>query len=103
LTELRPIYLAKMDKIRPVLLLTRAAVVPHLKHVTVAPITTRIRGLTVEVGIGPHNGVDRDCVINCDNVTTIDKEMLLRPIGALLPAQEPALAKALVSAFALAT
>jgi len=91
-----------MDKVRPVLVLTRQEVIPHLKHVTVAPITSRIRGLKVEVGIGQHNGLDHDCVINCDNVTTIDKDLLLRPIGALLLAQEPALARALTSAFDLA-
>jgi len=101
LTELRPIFLAKMDKIRPVLVLTRQPVIPYLNQITVAPITNRIRGLKVEVGLGRHNGLDHDCVINCDHVTTIDKDLLLRPIGALLPAQEPALAQALVSAFDL--
>jgi len=102
LTELRPIYLANLDKIRPVLMLTRQEVIPHLKTVTVAMITSRIRGLKVEVEVGRANGLDQDCVINCDNVTTIDKDLLLRPIGALLLAQEPALARALVTAFDLA-
>ena len=102
MTELRPIYLANLDKIRPVLMLTRQEVIPHLKTVTVAMITSRIRGLKVEVEVGRANGLDQDCVINCDNVTTIDKDLLLRPIGALLLAQEPALARALVTAFDLA-
>src|SRR3954462_8784849 len=70
LTELRPIFLAKMDKVRPVLVLSRQAVIPHLRQVTVAPIPSRIRGLSVEVGLGQHNGLHQDCVINCDNVTT---------------------------------
>jgi mRNA interferase MazF len=83
-------------------MLTRQEVIPHLEHVTVALITSRIRGLKVEVPIGRPNGLDQDCVVNCDNVTTIDKELLLRPIGALLLAQEPALARALVTAFDLA-
>jgi mRNA interferase MazF len=99
---LRPIYLAKMDTVRPVLLLTRPEVIPYLNSVTVASITTRIRGLKVEVGIGRHNGLDQDYVINCDNITTIERDQLLRPIGALLPAQEPALAQAIGSAFSLA-
>ncbi|HST85906.1 MAG TPA: type II toxin-antitoxin system PemK/MazF family toxin [Kineosporiaceae bacterium] len=102
MTELRPIYLANLDKIRPVLMLTRQEVIPHLKHVTVALITSRIRGLKVEVEIGRPNGLDHDCVVNCDNVTTIDKDLLLRPIGALLLAQEPVLARALGTAFDVA-
>ena len=102
MTDLRPIYLARMDKVRPVLILTRRPVIPHLNSLTVAPITTTVRGLRVEVGLGAHNGMDQDCVVNCDNITTIPKTALLRPIGALLLTQEAALASAIASAFALA-
>jgi mRNA interferase MazF len=46
---MRSIHLARLDKSRPVLGLTRALVRPHLNTVTVAPITTTIRGLSTEV------------------------------------------------------
>ena len=46
---MRPICLAQLDRTRPVLVLTREIVRPHLSRVTVAPITTTIRGLSTEV------------------------------------------------------
>jgi mRNA interferase MazF len=42
---MRPIHVAQLDKARPVLIFTRELVRPHLATVTVAPITTTIRGL----------------------------------------------------------
>jgi mRNA interferase MazF len=45
----RPIHAAELDKARPVVVLTRELVRPHLARVTVAPITTTIRGLSTEV------------------------------------------------------
>lgn len=68
---MRPIHLATLDKTRPVLVLTRPAVRPVLNSVTVAPITTTIRGLSTEVPVGRTNGLDHDSVVSCDNVTTI--------------------------------
>ncbi len=40
------------------LVLTRELVRPHLARVTVAPITTNVRGLSTEVPVGPANGLD---------------------------------------------
>lgn len=98
---MRPIHLASMDKTRPVLVLTREPVRPFLRHVTVAPITSRVRGLMTEVPVGPENGLDQSCVVSCDNVTTIAVELLGREVGVLLPSQERLLARALVGAFDL--
>lgn len=98
---MRAIHLASLDKTRPVLILTREPVRPFLRHVTVAPITSRMRGLATEVPVGPENGLDQACVVSCDNVTTIPVELLGREVGALLPTQEHLLARALVGAFDL--
>jgi mRNA interferase MazF len=57
---MRPIHVAQLDKVRPVLVLTRELVRPHLSRVTVAPITTTVRGLSTEVYVGPANGLDGD-------------------------------------------
>jgi hypothetical protein len=48
---MRPIHVARLDKVRPVLILTRELVRPHLTTVTIAPITTTIRGLSTEVPV----------------------------------------------------
>lgn len=99
----RAIHLAQMDKTRPVLILTRGAVRPYLRRVTVAPITSAIRGLTTEVPLDPQrNGVDRPCVASCDNIHTIEVDRLGRAIGRLLPDQEQELAEAIAVAFDLA-
>ena len=55
---MRPIHVAQLDKARPVLVLTRELVRPHMSTVTVAPITTTIRGLSTEIQLGTANGLD---------------------------------------------
>ena len=50
--------------------------------VTVAEITTNVRGLAVEVGIDDGNsGLDQPSVVNCDGVHTVDQASLTGPIG----------------------
>lgn len=98
---MRPIHLAKLDKTRPVLILTRELVRPHLTRVTVAPITATIRGLSSEVQVGPRNGLDKDSVVSVDNVVTIPVTALGHQIGFLFPDQEPDLAEAIRNAFDL--
>lgn len=98
---MRPIHLARLDKTRPVLVLTRPWVRSSLTNVSVAPITSTVRGLSVEVPVGADNGLDHDSVVNCDNVATIATERLGRIIGVLRDDQEGALAHAIVHAFDL--
>lgn len=65
------------DKRRPVLILTRNSVIPFLKSVTVAPLTTTIRGIPSEVILTPaEDGVAADCVVNVDNIQTVQKSGL---------------------------
>jgi mRNA interferase MazF len=98
---MRPIHTARLDKTRPVLILTRELVRPHLTRVTVAPITSTIRGLSTEVPVGPANGLDQHSVVSCDNILTVPTATLGRQIGYLLPAQERELAEAIRAAFDL--
>jgi mRNA interferase MazF len=98
---MRPIHLATLDKTRPVLILTRELVRPHLTRVTIAPITSTVRGLSTEVAVGLDNGLDHPSVVSCDNVVTIPTAALGRQIGRLLPEQEPILTAALHAAFDL--
>jgi mRNA interferase MazF len=98
---MRPIHLARMDKVRPVLVLTREVVRPHLRNVTVAAITSTVRGISSELRIGTANGLNQASVVSLDNVHTIPVELLLQPIGFLLPEQEAELTTALKMAFDL--
>jgi mRNA interferase MazF len=97
----RPIHTARLDKARPVLILTRELVRPHLTRVTVAPITGTIRGLSTEVPVGVRNGLDQNSVVSLDNILTIPVTALGRHNGYLLPDQEPALTAAIHNAFDL--
>lgn len=100
---MHPIHLADLpgDKTRPVLLLTREAVREHRRFVTVAPITSRVRGLTSEVMVGPRNGLVHESVVNCDTIATIDKACLRQRVGLLHADQERDLARAITEVFDL--
>ena len=65
------------DKRRPVLILTRNSVIPYLTGITIAPLTTTIRGIPSEVLLTPaEDGVSADCAVNADNLQTIQKANL---------------------------
>ncbi|OHU90246.1 type II toxin-antitoxin system PemK/MazF family toxin [Mycobacterium talmoniae] len=98
---MRPIHLAHLDKTRPVVILTRELVRPHLARVTIAPITGMIRGLSTEVAVGTQNGLQQTSVISCDNITTVPTDAIGRHIGYLLPDQELLLSQAIRAAFDL--
>ena len=65
------------DKRRPVLILTRNSAISFLTGISVAPITTTIRGIPSEVVLTPSDdGVLTDCAVNADNVQTVQKAKL---------------------------
>jgi mRNA interferase MazF len=69
-------------KRRPVLLLTRSEVLDARALVTVAEITTSIRGLAAEVAIDHIEiGLDRPSVVNCDGLHTIAQASLTGLVG----------------------
>lgn len=98
---MREIRLVRLDKTRPALILTRDAARGAMTKVTVAPISTTIKGLSSEVRVGPENGLDQDCVISLDNVLTVPVSTLGRTIGYLRVEQEAQLARAVVLAYDL--
>lgn len=69
--------------------------------VIVAPATTTIRGFAAEVKVGPREGLQRPCVINCDWLVTIPKADLLERAGVLSAAKARQLDDALRFALAL--
>jgi mRNA interferase MazF len=48
-----------------------------------APINTSGVGLLTEVQVGVDEGLKHDSVINCDQITRLEKSMLTDYIGAL--------------------
>ena len=71
-------------KRRPVLILTRPEVISVRAMVTVAEVTTTVRGLVVEVPIAEHGaGLAEASVVNCDGVHTVRRSSLSGRIGEL--------------------
>lgn len=71
-------------KTRPVLVLTRPEVIDVRHLVTVAEITTSIRGLAAEVELDDEDaGLDQHSVINCDGLHTVTKLSLATFVGAV--------------------
>lgn len=68
------------DKKRPIVILTRDAILEYLGEVTVAPITSTIRDIPSEVSLSRDDGMKNDCVINCDHIQTVSKSK----IGSLI-------------------
>ncbi len=68
------------DKKRPVVILTRSSIIEYLNEITIAPITSTIREIPSEVFLSSSDGLQRDCVINCDHIQTVSKQK----IGSLI-------------------
>jgi len=83
--EVRWYKFKQPDKKRPVLILTRDSVLGYLGEVTIAPLTSTIRDIPSEVLLTRHDGVRKDCVINCDHIQTVAKEEIGAFVTTLTP------------------
>jgi mRNA interferase MazF len=72
---------------RPVLALTRDPVADRLGAVVVAACTRTIRGLSGELPLGPEDGMPAACVATFDNLHTLRRGGLRRPVTRLLQAK----------------
>jgi len=68
---------------RPVVLLSRDEAYAVRNAVTVAEVTSTIRGIPVEANLGPGDGLPKKCVVNLDTIVTIRKELLMERITIL--------------------
>jgi mRNA interferase MazF len=84
--EVRWYRFAKPDKRRPVLLLTRTSAIEFLADVTIAPITSTVRGIPSEVPLGPGDGMPRTCAVNLDHLQTVQKTRI-GSVVTTLPAE----------------
>lgn len=68
---------------RPVVIVTRTSAIPVRTRLTVAPVTTTIRGIASEVPLHTDEGLKLPSVAACDDLATIPKRALVRRIGTL--------------------
>jgi mRNA interferase MazF len=70
---------------RPVLVLSRDAVLEALHRPLVAPLTTRQRNIPTEVALDEGDGAPRPCVVSLDNVQPLGRSLLVQRITRLRP------------------
>jgi mRNA interferase MazF len=83
--EVRLYQFSHPDKQRPVVVLTRAGAISYLSGITVAPITSTIRGVPSEVKLTEADGVKGPCAVNLYNVITVPRSNLGRRVAVLSP------------------
>lgn len=89
------VWLADLDKARPVIVLTRDPLGRLLHSVIVAPVTSTIRGLSTEVPLGHKDGLRQRSVANLDNVQLLARDRFRKRVGRVQPATMSALCTAL--------
>ncbi len=71
-------------KRRPVVILSRPEVIDVRELVTVAELTTVVRGLAVEVRVDQGEaGLAEPSVVNCDGIHTMRRSLLSSRVGRL--------------------
>lgn len=83
--DVRLYQFPRPDKQRPVVVLTAESAIDYLTRITVAPITSTIRGVPSEVQLTEADGMKRPCAINLHNVVTVPKAHLGRCVASLSP------------------
>ena len=73
----------KPDKKRPVLVLTREDMIGRLHTVTIAPITSTVRGVPSEVVVGPESGLKQPSAVNLHHVATVPRDGLRSFVGSV--------------------
>ena len=74
---------ASPDKQRPALILTRDAAIGHLSTVTVAPISSTVRGVPSELILDVDDGMKGQCAVNLHNAVTISQKRLAKRVASL--------------------
>jgi mRNA interferase MazF len=86
----------------PAVVVTREQAIPVLSAVTVVLVTSTVRGHPAEVPLdGTHLALHEHSVLNCDDLATLPKRLLMRYRGHLSPGQLGALDRALEIALGL--
>jgi Growth inhibitor len=71
------------DKQRPVVVLTRESAIRYLSTVTVAPITSTIRGASSEVLLDEADGMKIRCAVNLHNTASVSQQRLGKRVARL--------------------
>lgn len=81
--DVRLYSFASPDKNGPVVVLTRDSALAYLGTVTVAPITSTIRGVPSEVVLNVEDGMKDPCAVNLHNPVTVAQDRLGKRVAQL--------------------
>ena len=81
--DIRLYQFAPPDKKRPAVVLTRNSAIAYLSTVTVAPITSTIRGVPSEVVLSEEDGMKTPCAVNLHNAVTVSQHRLGKRVAQL--------------------
>jgi mRNA interferase MazF len=73
----------RLYQTRPVVVLTRDSAIPYLASITVAPVTSIVRGVPSEVVLNEEDGMDARCVVNLHHPMTVSRQKLGKRIAQL--------------------
>jgi mRNA interferase MazF len=90
----------KPDKRRPVLVLSRPSLIRLLHTVTVASVTSTLRGSPTEVELGLDEGLKRTSCVNLCNVFTVPRHNFSTFVGTVGPEKMARVCAALAVAVA---
>lgn len=93
--EVRLVRFPAPDKQRPVLVLTRQSALGYLTRLTVAPISSTVRGVPSEVVLGTDDGLKLECAVNLHNLVTISRQRIGRRVAKLSDPRMRAVCRAL--------
>jgi mRNA interferase MazF len=80
---------------RPHLILTRETAIPVLNSVLAVPATRTVRGIPTEVAVGSEDGLQEQCVLSLDNLTSMPKPYFVERICELGAIRMQAVCRAL--------
>ena len=81
--DIRLYQFAPPDKKRPAVVLTRNSAIAYLSTVTVAPITSTVRGVPSEVVLSEEDGMKTPCAVNLHNAVTVSQHRLGKRVAQL--------------------
>ena len=93
--DVRLYRFAPPDKQRPVVVLTRDSAIQYLSSVTVAPVTSTIRGVPSEVLLDEEDGMKSRCAVNLHNAVTVSQQHLGKRVARLGPGRMSEICSAL--------
>jgi mRNA interferase MazF len=96
--EIWLLALARPDKRRPVVVLSRPSLLDVLHTVTVAAVTSTLRGSPTEVQVGPDEGLKAISCVNLCNVFTVRQNDLRTFVGTVRPDKMQSACRALAIA-----